>query len=78
MPLALVDVTAKVNVGAIFLLSAFSALAVNKSVLPNCKDALIAGFRVIFAGKGLVPAGLCPPQAGSSEIMRIMTATGTH
>ena len=25
------------------------------------------GFRVILAGKGLVPGGLCPPQAGRSE-----------
>jgi hypothetical protein len=78
MPLGLVVVNEKVKVGAMFLLSAFSALAVNKSVLPSCKDVLIGGFRVIFAGKGLVPAGLCPPHPGSNQIVRIMTPTGTH
>jgi hypothetical protein len=28
-------------------------------------EALTDGFNVIFAGKGLEPAGLFPPQAGS-------------
>jgi hypothetical protein len=78
MPLGLVGVSEKVKVGAMFLLSAFSALAVNRSVLPSCKDVLIGGFRVIFAGNGLVPAGLWPPHAGSNETVRLMTATGAH
>ena len=36
----------------------FCALAVNTKVLPNCMEALVAGFRVIFAGKGEAPGGL--------------------
>jgi hypothetical protein len=50
-----------------FPFKAFWALALNTMVLPNCMEALVAGFKVIFAGKGLAPGGLCPPQAGSDR-----------
>lgn len=52
------------KVGLIFPLVPFCALAVNCKVLPSCMEALNAGLREILAGKGEVPAGLCPPQAG--------------
>jgi hypothetical protein len=39
-------------------------------------EALIEGFRVIFAGNGLVPGGLCPPQAGQNK--NIETVTTSH
>ncbi len=32
-------------------------------ILPCCNDALVAGDRVILAGKGDGPGGLLPPQA---------------
>jgi hypothetical protein len=56
-----------VNVGETFPFEAFWALAVNIMVVPSCMEALTDGFNVIFAGKGLEPGGLCPPQAGSSR-----------
>jgi hypothetical protein len=34
-------------------------------------EALTAGFKVILAGKGLEPGGLCPPQAGSNRNRRM-------
>ncbi len=45
----------------------FCALAVNCMVLPTCIDTMMEGFRVILAGKGEAPAGLCPPHAGRSK-----------
>jgi hypothetical protein len=41
-------------------------------------DALIEGFRVILAGNGLDPAGLCPPQAGNKRKKKIAMTTPAH
>jgi hypothetical protein len=67
-----------VKVGEMVEFAPFWALAVNASVLPHCMDALIEGFRVIFAGKGFVPAGLCPPQAGNKTKKKIVITTPAH
>jgi hypothetical protein len=67
-----------VKVGEIVAFVPFWAPAVNASVLPNCMEALIEGFRVIFAGNGFVPAGLFPPQAGSNRKKKIVMTTPAH
>ena len=54
----------------------FWALAVKTMEVPSCMEALMEGFRVIFAGNGLVPGGLCPPQPGQNR--NIETVTTTH
>jgi hypothetical protein len=78
IPGALSGVKEKVKAGEMVELVPFWALAVNASVLPHCMDALIEGFRVIFAGNGLVPAGLCPPQAGNNTKKKIVAKTPAH
>ena len=62
----------KVKVGEMLLFVPFCALATNTKVLPSCMETLVEGFRVILAGKGLAPGGLCPPQAGRSEDKKIV------
>jgi hypothetical protein len=47
-------------------------------VLPHCKEALLEGFKLILAGKGLVPGGLCPPQAGSNRNKKMVTTINPH
>ena len=49
---------AKVNVGEIAVPELFCALAVSSKVAPTCMEKVVLGFRVIFPGKGEVPAGL--------------------
>jgi hypothetical protein len=52
-------------------------VAVNSSVAPICSDVLTEGFRVIFAGKGEAPGGLCPPHAANKN-NEIVTKTHDH
>ena len=56
----------------------FCALAVNTKVLPNCMEALVAGFRVIFAGKGEAPGGLLPPQAARNRKKKVVMPNHAH
>jgi len=47
-------------------------------MLPSCREALMGGFRVIFAGNGEAPPGLCPPHAGRSENKDIVRPTNAN
>lgn len=78
IPGGLSGVKEKVKAGEIVAFVPFCALAVNASVLPHCIEALIEGFRVIFAGNGFAPAGLCPPQAGNNRKRKIVRTTPAH
>ncbi len=78
IPDGLSGVREKVKAGEMVAFVPFWALAVNASVLPHCMEALIEGFRVIFAGNGFVPGGLCPPQAGNNRKKKIVTKTPAH
>jgi hypothetical protein len=78
IPGGLSGVKEKVKAGEMVAFAPFWALAVNASVLPHCMEALIAGLRLIFAGNGLVPAGLCPPQAGNKRKKKIVMTTPAH
>ena len=68
----------KVKVGEMLLFVPFCALALNTKVLPNCMETLVEGFRVILAGKGFEPAGLCPPHAGRSENKKMVMAMNAY
>jgi hypothetical protein len=57
---------------------AFTALAVNCRVAPICREVLMPGLRIIFAGKGETPGGLWPPQAGKNKNNEIVTMTDDH
>jgi hypothetical protein len=67
-----------VNAGEILELEPFCAFAVKAMVLPSCIEALVAGFKLIFAGKGEAPGGLLLPHAGKNKKKATVTPTHAH
>jgi hypothetical protein len=67
-----------VNAGETLELEPFCALAVKAMVLPSGIEALVAGFKLIFAGKGEAPGGLLLPQAAKNKKKVTVTPTDAH
>jgi hypothetical protein len=65
-------------VGLTALFEPFCAVALKLNVLPVCRETLGFGFSVILAGDCETPAGLCPPQAESSDNKNKMALIDCH